>query len=285
VSVPPSLQLPAEARPARLPVASGDLAALVAQPPQDVPPSPPVLLVPGYTGSKEDFLPILGPLARAGHRTVAIDMRGQHESGGPEDPAAYTIAALAKDVAEVLAALGSPAHLVGHSFGGLVCRQVVLDGQRPLTLTLMGSGPGALSGPRAALVEIMRPILDEGGVAALAAAADGANRANPKYADVAPDVMAFLHRRLLGSPAAALRTKGEQLVTAADDTDRLRDTGVPVLVVHGEADDAWPPAEQKLMAERLGAAYVAIPDSVHSPACEAPHATVEALRDFWSRHA
>jgi pimeloyl-ACP methyl ester carboxylesterase len=284
VSVPPSLQLPPEARPARLPVASGDLAALVAEPPKDVPSRAPVLLVPGYTGSKEDFLPILGPLARAGHRTVAIDMRGQHESGGPEDPAAYTISALAKDVAEVFAALGAPGHLLGHSFGGLVCRRTVLDGHRPLSLTLMGSGPGALGGPRAALVEIMRPLLDEGGVAALAAAADGANRANPKYADVPPDVMAFLHRRLLGSPASALRTKGEQLVTAADETDALRETGVPVFVLHGEADDAWPPAEQQAMAERLGAAYVSIPDAVHSPACEAPEATVEALLRFWSRH-
>src|SRR4029079_15497760 len=107
-----------------------------------------VLLVPGYTGSKEDFLPILGPLARAGHPTVAIALPGQHESGGPEDAAAYTISALAKDVADVLARLGGPAHLVGHSFGGLVCRRVVLDGARPLTLTLLGSRAGGLRRPR-----------------------------------------------------------------------------------------------------------------------------------------
>src|SRR5438093_11764320 len=103
--------------------AYGPLSALAGQPPDGVERRAPVLLVPGYTGSKEDFLPILGPLARAGHRTVAIDLRGQHESGGPDDPAAYTIAALAKDVADVLAGLGAPAHLVGHSFGGLVCRR------------------------------------------------------------------------------------------------------------------------------------------------------------------
>jgi len=254
----------------------------VAEPPQDVPSRAPVLLVPGYTGSKEDFLPILGPLARAGHRTIAIDLRGQHESAGPEDPAAYTIAALAKDVAGVLAGLGDAAHLVGHSFGGLVCRRVVLDGSRPLSLTLLGSGPGALGGQRAALVELMRPVLDDGGVPALADAAAAADRSNPKYAGVTADVMAFLHQRILNSPAAALRTMGEELVTAADQTEELRATGVPVLVAHGETDDAWSPGEQRQMAERLRASYVAITGSVHSPACEAPEATVETLLAFWA---
>jgi pimeloyl-ACP methyl ester carboxylesterase len=282
VSVPPSLDLPPEASRARVPAGTGDLAALVAQPPQNVPPRAPVVLVPGYTGSKEDFLPILGALARAGHRTVAIDMRGQHESGGPEDPAAYTITALAKDVAAVLADLDGPAHLVGHSFGGLVCRRVVLDGTRPRSLTLLGSGPRALGGQRAALVELMRPLLEQGGVVALADAAASADRSNPKYAGVPDDVMTFLHRRLLNSPAAALRTMGEQLVSAVDETDELRETGVPVLVAHGEADDAWSPAEQRQMAERLRAAYVSIAGSVHSPACETPAATVDVLLRYWS---
>jgi pimeloyl-ACP methyl ester carboxylesterase len=281
VSVPPTLQLPPEARRARVEAGAGELAALVAEPPENIRPGAPVLLVPGYTGSKEDFLPVLGPLARAGHRTVAIDLRGQHESGGPEDPAAYTLVALAKDVAEVLAGLGGAAHLVGHSYGGLVCRQAVLDGARPLTLTLLGSGPAALGGPRAAMVELMRPVLDEGGAAGLAQAADRANRSNPKYADVAPDVMDFLARRLGNSPVAALRTMGEQLVTATDATDELRATGVTVLVAHGETDDAWTPAEQKAMAERLGASYVSIAGAVHSPACETPEATVATLLDFW----
>lgn len=282
MSVPPSLQLPAEARSVRIPAGTGDLAALVAEPTQDVPSRPSVLLVPGYTGSKEDFLPVLGPLARSGRRVVAIDLRGQHESGGPEEPSAYTIAALAKDVATVLAGLGELAHLVGHSFGGLVSRRAVLDGSRPTSLTLLGSGPGALGGPRAALVELMRPILDDGGVPALAAAAAAADRSNPKYAGVTPDVMDFLHQRLLNSPAAALRTMGEQLVTAADETDELRETGLPLLVAHGESDDAWSPDEQRRMAEQLGAAYVSIAGSVHSPACEAPDATVEVLLDFWA---
>src|SRR4030095_4604727 len=60
-----------------------------------------VLLVAGYTGSKEDFAPLLAPLAEAGHRVVAIDQRGQYESPGPDDPAAYSVAELAADVVAV----------------------------------------------------------------------------------------------------------------------------------------------------------------------------------------
>ena len=49
---------------------------------------PPVLLLPGYTGSKEDFAPLMLPLAQARFAVTAIDLPGQFESAGPADPAA-----------------------------------------------------------------------------------------------------------------------------------------------------------------------------------------------------
>src|SRR3954469_19375886 len=42
-----------------------------------------VLLVPGYTGSKEDFAPLLDGIAAAGLRAIAVDLPGQFESAGP----------------------------------------------------------------------------------------------------------------------------------------------------------------------------------------------------------
>src|SRR3954453_9993985 len=57
------------------------------------------LLVAGYTGSKEDFAPLLAPVADAGYRVVAIDQRGQFESPGPDDPAPSSVTALGLDVA------------------------------------------------------------------------------------------------------------------------------------------------------------------------------------------
>ena len=73
---------------------AGTIAALEALPP-DGPVGPPVVLVPGYTGTKEDFAAVLPPLAAAGRHLVAIDQRGQFESAGPDSPDAYTVDALA----------------------------------------------------------------------------------------------------------------------------------------------------------------------------------------------
>ncbi|MDQ1722479.1 MAG: hypothetical protein QOI26_2213, partial [Pseudonocardiales bacterium] len=47
---------------------SGTIAALDNSDALPARPRPVVLLVPGYTGSKEDFLPLLRPLAEAGYR-------------------------------------------------------------------------------------------------------------------------------------------------------------------------------------------------------------------------
>jgi pimeloyl-ACP methyl ester carboxylesterase len=55
-----------------------------------------------------------------------------------------------------------------------------------------------------------------------------------------------------------------------------------VLVAHGIADDAWSPAVQADMAERLGARHEVIRQAVHSPAIENPARTLEVLLTFWS---
>ena len=60
-------------------------------------------------------------------------------------------------------ALG-PAHVVGHSFGGLVARAAAIrDPAAFRSLTLLDSGPAALPGTRAESVRTLRPVLVEGG--------------------------------------------------------------------------------------------------------------------------
>ena len=245
-----------------------------------------VLLVPGYTGSKEDFRLLLDPLADAGHPVVALDQRGQFQSPGPDELSAYDVEALAADVLAVAALVDDHAvHLVGHSFGGLVARAAVL--QRPeafASLTLMSSGPAGLTGDRMVLVGLMEPLLLQG-MPALVAAMDAMNAADARHLALDASVQGFLRDRMLASSARGLLGMAVGLGHETDRIDALRATGVRTLVLHGADDDAWSPALQTEMATRLGAAHVVVDGAAHSPAVEQPEPTWTALLAFLSAGA
>ena len=245
------------------------------------------LLVAGYTGSKEDFAPLLAPLAAAGVRAVAIDQRGQYESPGPDDPGRYGVAELACDLLAVGRALrtdvGGPVHLVGHSFGGLVARAAVLtDPAVFASLTLLGSGPSRLTGRRAELLDHLAPLLEAGGVELVHATMEQLAMTDPRAQAVPEATRRFLATRFLRNAAAGLRGMADAMLTEPDRVAELAAAGVPVLVAHGEADDAWLPSVQADMARRLGARHEVIDGSIHSPAVENPPRTVAVLLDFWA---
>jgi pimeloyl-ACP methyl ester carboxylesterase len=149
MSTPPFLTLPPCARAYRLGTARGDFAVHEAAPPTGTRLRGSALLVPGFGGSKEDFIALLEPLADRGFRVVAVDGRGQHESGGPREESAYTQRELAQDVLAQAAAIsgsaaeghdadGGAVHLLGHSLGGLITRSAVLEHSAPFaSFTIM----------------------------------------------------------------------------------------------------------------------------------------------------
>lgn len=245
------------------------------------------LLVAGYTGSKEDFAPLLAPLAEAGYRVVALDQRGQFESSGPDDPAAYSVEELGEDVLAVARVLraesGEPLHLIGHSFGGLVTRAAVIAQPTLFTsFTLLGSGPSRLTGRRADLLDHLGPLLDAGGVQLVHETLEQVSMTDPKAQAVPAPTREFYSRRFLRNSEAGLRGMAEAMLNEPDRVAELAAAELPLLVAHGEADDAWLPHVQADMAQRLGARHEVILNSIHSPAIENPARTVEVLLDFWA---
>ena len=285
MSTPSSLELPDRARRTTVSCARGKFAALEAVPASGVCELGTALLVPGYTGSKEDFIALLGPLTTAGRRVVAIDMRGQYQTPGPDDPAAYDWPELAADIAAIAKATDTT-HLLGHSFGGLVAREAILSGYTPASLTLMSSGPAALPGPRAEELRAMLSYLDGTPTQALKAKIEEIwhTALEPQAIDsgVKPDILEFLEDRMLGNNPTALATMASNLLSAADKTKALAAREIPTLVLYGEDDPAWPPTAQAEMATRIGAQKFCIPGAAHNPNVEAPATTAHALTTFWS---
>lgn len=262
-----------------LPTPRGEFAALEAGD------GPVVLLVPGWTGSKEDFIAVLPLLAAAGYRAVAIDQRGQFETPGSGVEASYTLQALAADLLSVvhrLAAPGTQVHLVGHSFGGLVARTAVIaDPEAVATLALLCSGPEAVPRDRRKLLMIMAQLIPTKGLAATWQAKRSYERSRGAPEPPA-GVEDFLRHRFVSNDPVSLRAMTNHLITAPDQVEDLRSTGVPVLVAYGAADDGWPPAIQRAMAAELGARLRVIDGAGHSPAAERPAETVAVLTDFWA---
>lgn len=261
--------------------AAGPLAALIGSPDGDTAYAPVVLLVPGYTGSKEDFAPILDPLVGLGYVAMALDQPGQFESSGPDDEDAYRPAALGDVLVSVVErlALDHPVVLIGHSFGGLVSRAAVLAGAPVVGLVLLCSGPAAFTGGnRYDVLTRGGPVLREVGRTAFY---DGQQRAAGLDPDDPHPLARFYRRRFLESNTAALLGMGTALLTEPDRTAELavalKEAAIPVAVIAGEADDAWPLPDQRRMATALETRLVLVPGGAHSPAVEAPDELMAVL--------
>ena len=285
MSTPTSLELPEGARRATVETARGEFAVLDAVPAAGPCELGTALLVPGYTGSKEDFIAILGQLAAAGRRVIAVDQRGQYQTAGPDDPAAYHPRELGADVTALCTATQAT-HLLGHSFGGLVVREAVLGGCTPASLTLLSSGPAALHGPRADELHFMLNYLDGTATADLPAKVaeiwHNVLKQETIAAGVPTPILAFLEERLLANNPTGLVTMAAYLLKAEDKTAALAALSIPTFVLYGEEDNAWPAAQQRDMARVLTAECTCIPGAAHNPNVEAPATTAHALTKFWN---
>ncbi len=243
------------------------------------------VLVPGYSGSKEDFAPLIDPIADAGIGVLALDLPGQYESPplpGELDHRPGPLGLLVADVVRAEAAAGRTVMLLGHSYGGLVARAAVLAGAPVRGLTLMDSGPGELPmGPRRTRLDVLEPVLRRRGLDAVVAVREQAG--DWEAAD--PAVAAFLRRRLERSSPTALLGMGDALRSEPDRVPELvaalRGRRLATLVVCGMNDDAWPVTTQRTMADRLEAEFAAVPGAAHSPAIENPCDLLDVLVPTW----
>ncbi|MFE2635350.1 alpha/beta fold hydrolase [Streptomyces scopuliridis] len=280
MSRPPTFVPPSCARARTLATRRGPFSVLDARPAGE--PRGTALMLPGFTGSKEDFIALLEPLTDAGYRVVCVDGRGQYETEGPDTEDGYAQSELAADVLAQTEAVDSPVHLLGHSLGGLIARAAVLLDPSPfVTLTLLSSGPARVSPVQRERAELLSGALKG---MTMQQVWEIMRSMDPPE-ETAIDGEDLRRRWLLTRPAQLIAT-ARQLSGEPDRVDELAAVQpLPKHVMSGERDDTWPVPQLDEMAVRLGARRTVIEGAQHSPNTDRPLETAAALRDFWDAHS
>ena len=234
-----------------------------------------VVLVHGYTGSKEDFN-LIGPLlADKGYRVLTFDNRGQHESAHSKREDSYAIHSLARDAIELSKHYGfEKPHLLGHSMGGLVAQRATLDAPNYWSsLTLFCSGPHF--SPKKVELQTLLHLMKTMTMADLwSAYKEEEDKLSPRYE--------LFKKRWHASDPESLKGTSQLLIDTQPVIDELLATKIPAHVIYGENDDAWPLAMQDQMAKDLSAPRTIIKDAGHCPNEDQPEETVKVLTNFWS---
>ncbi len=247
---------------------SGDLAVVSLGDPM----APRVVLVPGVSGSKEDFTLVLPLLAAAGFFVQSFDLAGNYESAGaaPPDaadgtPTPYSYELFADDLVAFLED-GAPAHLLGYSFAGTIAELVTV--QRPdlvRSLTLLATPPEPGNGFRG--VKILGPFtwMATGRVGAALMTWGIVTNKNK----VPPSRLDFVRMRFEHTTRRSMEDIIRLMKRAPDLRPALREAPIPKLVAVG-SHDLWPLRLHAELAERIGA-ELAVYETGHSPCETTPH--------------
>lgn len=242
-----------------------------------------VVLVPGFTGSKDDFESMLGLLAAAGYRAVAYDQRGQWQSEGPDDIAGYTLTDFVGDLHGVIEQISpdAPVHLVGHSFGGYVSRVAVVETPaRFRSFTLLASGPSSVADIKFPPPRMVAQAVESAGQEFLWQQMSDAMAAAGQTPS--PQRARFLHDRLVQTKKANILGILKCMETPPlANPATLRDAGVPLLVAYGDTNDLWDPEVHEDFARQLGARTAVYPGIGHVPNEDVPAQVTADLVNFW----
>ncbi|AYG04506.1 alpha/beta fold hydrolase [Gryllotalpicola protaetiae] len=228
------------------------------------PANPRVVLVPGATGSKEDFVLLAPPLVEAGYFVESYDLAGQYESAaaGPSRVSGHWDYDLyLADFITFLEA-GEPAHVLGYSFAGILA-QLALAGRPELfrSLTLLTTPP--LTG------NVFRGIKIIGPIARFASPHAGAGlmiwgiQTNKNGVDERR--LDFVRARLGITRRESVDDIIALMMDTPDVTAAVASAGVPLLVATGQ-HDLWPVRAHAEYADMIGA-ELAVYRTGHSP-CE-----------------
>lgn len=246
---------------------------------------PVVLLLHGTYWSRV-WLSVLGGLAEAGLRPIAVDLPGLGRSGGELTLETATVPALADWVARFASAmdLSGPIAVAGHDIGGAVAQHLLAHNRLEISRLALANSVTYDSWPVAGVARFRDPefVAAIGADELLAArrqavtTALGGVATEPLIAEyVDPWTDARVRRSWMAMAGAADNRYTRDLVPA------LQRSMTPKLLIWGQ-DDGFQKVEyaERFASEIPHTTLIRIPDAGHIPMENAPGQVAHALIDF-----
>ncbi|MEE3331673.1 MAG: alpha/beta hydrolase [Myxococcota bacterium] len=253
---------------------------------------PPILLLHGLTGHRDDFTPMLPELADAcgGLRVLVPDLRGHGDSTHSGDADSFTFERCVADLVDFLDGLGiDRCHLLGHSLGGMVSLRFALaHPERLASLILMSTSPFAPPGYERETFEPAGAFGDARGMAFLQMRVETASqnrdsKSNRQIAKWADEYWPHHRHRYRAMDPVCYRGLGVAMTDQENQLDRLGELRCPTTVLSGLDDEDFVSGAAALVEGIADAQLVELSDAGHHPHREDTDGWLSAMRAHLER--
>jgi pimeloyl-ACP methyl ester carboxylesterase len=234
----------------------------------------PVLILPGFAGSIEEFAALREALVTAGFRVIAADLPGSGRS--EPQPRVYT-ATYYEDDAHSFAALlqhlaSEPAHLIGFSDGGITALLMAALTPGLVRSLVTWGAAGTLNDPGGHLVDAMYNVVDHP-IPPLQG-----------FRDYLVSTYGEANARAMTQSMANAKTN---LIEAGGDVSLSKAGNItsPILLIAGEHDIFAPPALASELAARVRTAEVLVAEGAeHNVYADRPEWMTQTILDWLGKH-
>jgi 2-succinyl-6-hydroxy-2,4-cyclohexadiene-1-carboxylate synthase len=246
-----------------------------------------IVLLHGFTGSKDSWRPLRGVLAER-RRVLAVDLPGHGGTAPSADPAADSLAATGDLIAGALASLGiSRFSLLGYSLGGRIALGLALDHPQRVDRLLLESASPGLGDPeeralRRRADEELAERIERDGIEAFVHRWES-TALFATQARLPAAVREDLRRRRLACSPAGLAASLRAVGTGAQPWlgERLAELALPVCVVAGALDEKFRAIGAWMAARMPQARFEIVPEAGHAPHLEQPERYREIVARFF----
>jgi len=267
-----------ESRPSRVRIGEAEFAWIEASPTESS--EPPLVLIHGFTGHRDDFIGVLPKLAQK-RWVIAPDLHGHGDSVEMEGIYGWNFDQLIKDLVDLLDHLGiGRCDLFGHSMGGmLTLRFALAHPERIRSLVFMCTAPELPGTLSRSGFEIGADIGDARGIDGLQKLMEKASRRDCSETIAGWGERYWQHhrRRLRAMTPQSFRGIGSAFFDSESLVDRLHEIEASTLVIVGESDVDFLPGADLFEQYLPRVKRLTLPDAEHHPHQENPRAWFSAI--------